>query len=147
MGDRRDARGLRHCRVAQTFAGETGHGDFRDQSRSQPWRKRLLLRDSRSRARGSTASYSVDGDVALFEEKRSAIRKLRAGGKGGRRACFEGRITGSGAAQRERAGAVERRSTIHAAIAENHAQSIERRKRSARPQLLLAVRTENRQRR
>src|SRR6267142_1410981 len=60
---------------------------------------------------------------------------------------FEGRATGSSAAQRECAGALERRSAIHAAIAENYAQSIERRKRSAGPQLLLAVRTENRQRR
>src|SRR5260370_19318339 len=56
-------------------------------------------------------------------------------------------IAGPGFAERECAGAVERRSKIHSAIEEDHAEPVERRKRSARADLLLAVRAAHRQRR
>src|SRR5690348_18081050 len=58
---------------------------------------------------------------------------------------FRSRIAGSGAAEHQRAGTVERRRALHAAIEKNHAQPVERRKRSARAHLLLAFRAENRQ--
>src|SRR6266702_1635764 len=147
MGHRRNAGGLRDRGAAQTFAGKTGHGDFRNQSRRESRRECLLLRNSGRGARRHAASHSVGGDVALLEKDGSEIRKLRARGAGHRGNDFERRIAGPGFAQRECAGAVERRREIHAAIAKDHTQPTQRRKRSARAQLLLAIRTKTRQKR
>ena len=85
---------------------------------------------------GENAYYSgtvgAAREGALHHIPSIAISLCARGARRGRNRA-ERRPTRPGTAQRERARTVEGRGKIHAAIAENHAQPAERRKRSARP--------------
>src|SRR5260370_14698696 len=107
----------------------------------------MIRRPPRSTLFPYTTLFRSGGDVLVLEKRKCEIREFRARGAGRGGIDFERRIAGSGFAERECAGAVERRREIHAAIAKNHAQPIDRRERSARTQLLLALRTKARQKR
>src|SRR5258708_27809325 len=82
VGHRWDGGGLRDRGAAQTFAGKTGHRDFRNQSRGKSRRKYLLLRNCGSGAGRGATSHSVGGDVVVLEKDGSEIRKLGACGAG-----------------------------------------------------------------
>ena len=80
MGDGWDAGGLRDRGAAQTFAGKTGHGDFRDQSRSESGENVYYSGTVGAAREGGVASHAGGSDVAVLEKDGSAIWKVGAVG-------------------------------------------------------------------